>query len=144
MRIVIVGAGIAGLTTYLFLKKFLSPIDVQLEIVKYEKYHAAATSDSLKRGGPTSRSTTAGAALGIAPNGLQVLRDLDDQLFQSVVAQDYSISHFGMHNSHGWILARCPATNFGNPPMLTVLISRQRFWASCEDMCRRTHLCILV
>ena len=41
MRLIIVGAGISGLTTYLFLKKLLPPAlldDVPIEILIYEKH----------------------------------------------------------------------------------------------------------
>lgn len=125
MKIVIVGAGISGLTTYLFLKKLLPlalPPSTPLEFVIYERHHAAAEK------GHASGSTTVGGALGIAPNGLHVLRDLDQHLFQRLVAQGYSVSHCGMRNAHGWTIARFPATDFSDPPIHTVLISRQKFW----------------
>ncbi len=73
----------------LYLKKILSPIDVQLEIVIYEKHHAAVTSARSKKEWPASGSVTVGGALGIAPKGLRVLRDPDEDLFKCVVAQGY-------------------------------------------------------
>ena len=130
MKIAIVGAGISGLTTYLFLKKLLPSVlpssGAPLEIVIYEKHHAPNSR-------PGSGSTTVGGALGIAPNGLRVLRALDEDLFQKVVAQGYSISHFGMYNANGWELARIPATDFGSFPVHTVLISRQTFWECLRE-----------
>ena len=130
MKIIIVGAGISGLTTYLFLKKLLPsalPQDVPFEIIIYEKHQAAAERDH------TSGSTTVGGALGIVPNGLHVLQDLNEELFEKIVAKGYSCSHFCMRNSYGYTLARFPTVDHGPPPMYTVMIGRQDFWQCLRE-----------
>lgn len=130
MKIIIVGAGISGLTTYLFLKKLLPsalPQDVPVEIIIYEKHQAGAEKC------PTSGSTTVGGALGIVPNGLHVLQDLNEELFEKIVAKGYSCSHFCMRNSYGYTLARFPTVDHGPPPIYTVMIGRQDFWQCLRE-----------
>ena len=112
-----------GLTTYLYLKKLSFHSQIPLEIVIYEKHHA----DS-KLG-----AATVGGALGIAPNGVKVLQDLDEDLFLQVAALGSPISHMSLRNAHGWYLSRFAATDIGIPPTNTILISRQLFWETLRS-----------
>ncbi|KAI4239189.1 MAG: hypothetical protein LQ352_007817 [Teloschistes flavicans] len=141
MRIVIVGGGISGLTCYLFLRKLIPsilPTSTELDITIIES-HAATNrrvrpNDSVdEAAGPVA--TTIGSALGLAPNGLAVLRDLDETLYREVANSGYPVSHFHLANALGWSLARLPATNQNDPQLHTVLISRQRLWD-----CLRMHV----
>ena len=128
MKIVIVGAGISGLTTYLFLKKLSSELNDTIDITLYERYNSAPKHVDPDDKTSIPASTTVGGALGIAPNGLQVLRHLDEDLYLQLGSLGCSISHFSMQNSHGYTLSRFSATDSGNPPMHTLLISRQLLW----------------
>lgn len=75
-----------------------------------------------------------GASLdAIAPNGLSVLRDLDETIFAQVANSGYPISHFHLTSANGYSLARIGATNGNNPELHTVLISRQRLWDCLRD-----------
>ncbi|KAL8631482.1 hypothetical protein Q9189_002811 [Teloschistes chrysophthalmus] len=141
MRIVIVGGGISGLACYLFLRKLIPsilPTSTKLDITIIESHAATKrrqrSPDSVdEAAGPAA--TTIGSALGLAPNGLAVLRDLDETLFHEVANSGYPISHFHLANAIGWSLARLPATNQSDPQLHTVLISRQRLWD-----CLRMHV----
>ena len=133
MKIVIVGAGISGLTTYLFLKKLSSELNPPIEITLYERHYSARNCVDPDSKASASASTTVGGALGIAPNGLHVLRHLDEDLFLQVGSLGCSISQFSMRNCHGHTLSRFPATDSGDPPMQTVLISRQLFWETLRS-----------
>lgn len=70
-------------------------------------------------------SEAVGGALGIAPNGMNVLRELDESLFLAVAGQGYPVSHLHVRNAWGWNLASLPASDRGNPPLRTILVSRQ-------------------
>ncbi|KAL9607251.1 MAG: hypothetical protein Q9167_007818 [Letrouitia subvulpina] len=134
MKIVIVGAGISGLTTYLFLKKLLptpSPSGSAHEIVVFESHQAPQRQENPESSGketPALNSASPGGALGIAPNGLSVLRDLNRTLFLEIANSGYAVSHFELMSARGWRLARFGATNEDQPPLHTVLISRFRLW----------------
>lgn len=149
MKIVIVGGGISGLATYLFLQKRLSTSNFRsstssIEITIYETYNAAKRGErsrttARERGegeavvGADFVSDTIGGALGIAPNGMRVLRDLDVELFTEVTNQGYPLSHFHVQNSLGWGLASLPAIDQSTPPIHTILISRQGIWSALRE-----------
>ncbi|KAI4259264.1 MAG: hypothetical protein L6R42_004648 [Xanthoria sp. 1 TBL-2021] len=69
----------------------------------------------------------------IAPNGLSVLRDLDEAIFAQVANSGYPVSHFELKSAYGWSLARICATNHQDPELHTVLIGRQRLWDCLRD-----------
>lgn len=145
MKIVIVGGGISGLAVYLFLQK-LFPASLAspwsgLELVVYETHEARKRENKNNNGSELSVvgdpkgfvSGTVGGALGIAPNGLRVLRHLDENLYAAIVNQGYLVSHFWIQNARGWNLSRLSATDTGNPPLQTVLITRQELWNQLRD-----------
>ena len=141
MKVVVIGGGISGLASYLFLQKLLSNSllspESAVEIVLYETYDSGKHdhgSGSSSHGEPTGLvSDIIGGALGVAPNGLRVLRDLDPSVFTAAVNQGYTVSHFWIRNAHGWNLAQLPATDHGNPQLHTVLVSRQGLWNQLRD-----------
>ena len=123
MRIIIAGAGISGLTTYLFLQKLLPSI-LHCEIIIYEKHppNSSTSSDD-----PTSFAVV-GGALGIGPNGLIALRALSEDLYQEILSLGYACTHFSIQNAKGWNIGSFRATNYDDPPLPTVLISRHKLW----------------
>ncbi|KAL8948984.1 MAG: hypothetical protein Q9222_004872 [Ikaeria aurantiellina] len=70
-----------------------------------------------------------------APNGLSVLRDLNEELFARVTNSGYPVSHFNLASARGWSLARLAATNQSDPELHTVLAGRQCLWE-----CLREHV----
>lgn len=117
MKIIIVGAGIAGLTTYLHLRKLL-PHTHTIRI--YESHQPRSklslsaqlrTTDSSRSPAKThnldilSESTAiVGGGLGVSPNGMRVLRDLDIELHDAVVAQGFPVDNFVFKGANGWTL----------------------------------------
>jgi 2-polyprenyl-6-methoxyphenol hydroxylase-like FAD-dependent oxidoreductase len=123
--IVIVGAGIGGCTTYLFLKKYLSS-DISVHI--YESYPAPPYLSNLNRSKPTASldlfvsegdsqeatktmagstpnvTTAIGGWLGLSPNGLRVIKSLDHGIYERVKAIGVEVDVFGAQVRSGRML----------------------------------------
>lgn len=137
MKVIIVGAGISGLSSYIALKKHL-PDPTSSEPHSFTIYEAYDTTKkpplaSLPAGDTHSATLVVGGGLGVSPNGLGVLKRLDEDLYHAVVQTGYPYSHFGFKNSYGWNLARLFAGNTDDPPMISVAMSRQAIWNCLRD-----------
>ncbi|KAF3918961.1 hypothetical protein ABW20_dc0108075 [Dactylellina cionopaga] len=95
MKIVIVGAGISGLTAYHFLHRFLTPIIPDLEIHLYESYKTA--------------STGVGGTLGLAPNGLYTIKLISAEAHAQILASGFPCAKFEFRNSKGKVLGLMPS-----------------------------------
>ncbi|KAI9748199.1 MAG: hypothetical protein M1835_001863, partial [Candelina submexicana] len=125
MRIVIVGAGISGLSTYLFFKKLLpSSYDISI----YESHRLPKRSTTSDDCAANERPETIGAGLGVSPNGMRVLRHLDPEIYDAVVAQGYPVTEFNMRNARNWSLGCYPAKGGRDMEEKTVMSSRQGVW----------------
>ncbi|KAJ5577810.1 uncharacterized protein N7459_006774 [Penicillium hispanicum] len=143
MKIVIIGAGISGCSICLSLKKHLpqppSPAEDHIYTI-YEAYDTAR--DPTFRERPTSvhgedstQSTlVVGGALGIGPNGLNVLRRLDESLFRDVNRAGYPYSKFQIRSAYEWSLMTIETTAHVNgQDMNSVAISRHSIWQCLRD-----------
>jgi 2-polyprenyl-6-methoxyphenol hydroxylase-like FAD-dependent oxidoreductase len=135
MKIVIVGAGISGLTTYLFLKKHLpnpAPPAEPHEITLYESHNASRKLErqlySKDAAGQITNTIAIGGGLGLGPNGLNVLKRLDENLFRDVVRSGHAIQQWRMSNARGWELASIGIQTEESPPMQSMMIGRQTLW----------------
>ena len=135
MKIAIVGAGISGLSTYLFLKKNLpspaSPAKPH-EITLYETHDASRKLERQLHSRDATEQTTnfiaIGGGLGLGPNGLKILKLLNQDLFRDVVRSGHSISQWRMSCARGWELASIAIHTEEDPPMNSVMIGRQTLW----------------
>lgn len=114
MKIVIIGAGISGLTSYLSLKKHLprpsAPATDHVYTI-YEAYDTDKDSTFEQRlsspgaeANPHSSTLIVGGGLGIGPNGVNVLRRLDPEMLKDIVAGGYVVSKYNMKSKHGTLL----------------------------------------
>jgi 2-polyprenyl-6-methoxyphenol hydroxylase-like FAD-dependent oxidoreductase len=117
MKIIIVGAGISGLATYLFLKKYFPFAN---EIRVYEKLQTLRYEQS--RTTPSGR----GAVLGVSANGLRVLRDLEPKLTDRVLREGSICKYFLFQNANGVPLGRIRTGRRDDE--FCVSISRDALW----------------
>lgn len=94
MKIVIVGGGIAGLTAYFFLDKFLSTLVPDLDIHLYESYK--------------SPSIGIGGTLGLAPNGLHTIRLLSEEAHARILETGFPCAKFEFRTSSGKVMGLMP------------------------------------
>ncbi|GJN67424.1 hypothetical protein PLICBS_001449 [Purpureocillium lilacinum] len=110
MKIAIIGAGISGCTAYLLLKKHLpKALDAEdHSITIYEAYDTNKDTTYVERGqGPTHSSTLiVGGGLGVGPNGLNVIKRLDEDLLRDIVRGGYVVSTMIMKSKNGTVLVR--------------------------------------
>ena len=117
MKILIVGAGITGLSTYLSLHKHLSnPHSHPHQIILLESHDTRAIRQPSPCDGRQGESTTpnrtlftpetAGSALGIARNGLACLSrvDGDGEMARRVMARGFPMGRLVFDCARGWTL----------------------------------------
>ena len=144
MKIIIVGAGIAGVSTYLLLKKHLlddpsSNLKDHISITIYESHHPRFDNAHDEKKGNTSfeelSSSTAlvGGGLGIAPNGMRILRNLDEKLHDEILKRGFLIEHAVMKSARGWRLGKIRWGDMREPEEFCVSIARHRLWECLRD-----------
>lgn len=153
MKIVIIGAGIAGCTAYLELQQHLpasSGSEVSHEIIIYEAYSTDVniTLDKREEGHTHSSTLLVGGGLGIAPNGLNVLRRLDEDLLRQVVRAGYAVSTSNLKSKNGSLLLslkptppKAPLGNSDDPEkMYMVACSRHALWRTLRERIPDEHI----
>jgi 2-polyprenyl-6-methoxyphenol hydroxylase-like FAD-dependent oxidoreductase len=144
MRIIIVGAGIAGISTYLLLKKHIlddpsSNLKNNISITIYESHHLRIDNADNKKNRNTSfeelSSSTAlvGGGLGIAPNGMRILRDLDEKLHDEILKRGFVVEHAILRSARGWNLGKIRWGDMREPEEFCVSIARHRLWECLRD-----------
>jgi 2-polyprenyl-6-methoxyphenol hydroxylase-like FAD-dependent oxidoreductase len=101
MKIIIVGGGIAGLSAYLHLLKYLPNAHLTI----YESHAPqSSVSHNLNLDNLSASTTLVGGGLGISPNGMRVLRALNKELHHAVATQGFPAEHFVFKGANGWTL----------------------------------------
>lgn len=59
---------------------------------------------------------------------MQVLRDLDEEIFQEAMATGGQVKNFRLRSRQGWTFGAIRSQNYDNPPLPTVMIGRQGLW----------------
>ena len=153
MRIVIVGGGIAGLSTYLHLRKHLS-IASEHTITIYESHRsrAEATTTSVLNSvnqsvnlDTLSESTAiVGGGLCLSPNGMRVIRDLSLDLHDRVIAQGFPVEKFIFKGANGWTLGTQSTSDrsvrvIEEPEEVCIASSRQGLWHTLLQYVTEKH-----
>ncbi|KAI2619520.1 hypothetical protein GGS26DRAFT_327046 [Hypomontagnella submonticulosa] len=104
MKVIIVGAGLSGLSTAIALRKFL-PASQAFEIKIYDNTNPG-TGEARGQSTPQVTTSRLGAGLGLQANGLRVLEDLDPTLRQRTYAAGFPCTHFTWKTAGDWLLGR--------------------------------------
>lgn len=130
MKIIIVGAGVAGLSTYLHLRKNLPS---NIEITIYESHHSRAdtdmNNDEITFESLSNSTQLVGGALGVGPNGMRILNDLDPTIHDEVVRQGFVVHNAIFRSARGWTLSKIGWGDQRQPEEFCVSILRHRLWA---------------
>jgi 2-polyprenyl-6-methoxyphenol hydroxylase-like FAD-dependent oxidoreductase len=141
MKVIIVGSGISGLSTYLFLQKYCSPI-TPLEISIYESHDPKrlVKPEDATFGELSSYGAIIGGGLGLSPNGMRLLRDIGTELHDTVKDSGFPVKTFVFKSSRGWRLNSSPTTDKRGHPgypegeeEVCVSISRHALWKALHD-----------
>ncbi|KAL5002072.1 hypothetical protein BDV10DRAFT_202941 [Aspergillus recurvatus] len=138
MKIVIIGGGISGCAAYLQLKKHLPQpnLSSQHEIIIYEAYDTDVSTTHEAPDGQTHSSTlVVGGGLGLFPNGLKVLKRLDEDILHDIVRGGYVIAHQNMKAKDGTLLLRMdptadPEAGLDGKRMHLLGTSRHSLWSN--------------
>lgn len=134
MKIAIIGAGISGCAAYLQLQKHLPGSHT---VTIYESHDTSkdrkfdASEGSQEEDATHSSTLIVGGGLGIGPNGLHVLKRLDEDLLRDIVRGGYVVPHGNLKSKHGRLLIRMENSAPGvgdEPPMHMVGCSREWLW----------------
>ena len=151
MKIIIIGAGIAGLSSYLFLNKHLihnCPDQHQIKVyeaydIRRMKYDApGATSGPKETVEPLFTPKVIGNAIGIGKNGLSVISRIDErgELARKYIERGNNVSKWKMGTARGWKIIDASVQSAAkddkvgsDQPVNTVMIARQVAWEVLRD-----------
>ena len=135
MKIIIIGGGIAGLSTYLYMKKYLSPNgEHELKIFESQASRIASEQTHHLNLDDLSFSTAlVGGGLAVAPNGMRVLRDLSLDLHGAVTSQGFPCENNTFKAARGFTIGQVRAWDAREPPEYTVSSSRYGLWKCLAD-----------
>lgn len=145
MKVIIVGGGISGLSTYLLLQKHVVPVladtNSPLSVIIYESHEPRTTGtstspDAINLDDLSSSTALVGGGLGVGPNGMRVLRHISEQLYQRVRTDGFVVEKNVFKSAYGWRLMvqdfKAPARD-GLPEERLVSCSRDGLWRALRD-----------
>jgi 2-polyprenyl-6-methoxyphenol hydroxylase-like FAD-dependent oxidoreductase len=129
MKIIIVGAGISGLATYLQLQKILPDFEAH-EVSIYDSQqpqkcvnsHAAASKDL------TDSTAVVGNSIGLTPYSLRLLKYIDEDLYQLFKSRGYVSRSYTFRTARGHTLAVLSSGDGGYPEEYTISCPRHELW----------------
>ncbi|KAI1179960.1 FAD/NAD(P)-binding domain-containing protein [Nemania sp. FL0916] len=129
MKVAIIGAGISGLSQYLWLRK-VGFLDAHSVII-YEARQAQDENTTAPSKTGAYDSSATGGGIGLSTTGLHVLERLDQSLYDEVLGTGHIIRNWRMSNARGWTLANMGITSEGEK---MVMIGRD---ACCQVLRNR-------
>lgn len=130
MKIIIVGAGVAGLSTYLQLCKVLPSFDSHTVLI-YES-HKPREADSSGTSNPslaeqhdlTDTAAIVGNSIALVPSSMRLLRYIDTRLYDIFRNRGYVNESYTFKTARGHLIAVTSTGDKGSPPEYTVSCPR--------------------
>jgi hypothetical protein len=129
MKIVIVGAGISGLATYLQLRKVLPDFETH-EVSIYDSYQPQKSDNSCTTASKNLTDSTAvvGNSIGLTPHSVRLLKYIDEDLYQLLKSRGYVSRSYTFRTARGHTLAVLSSGDDGSPEEYTISCSRHQLW----------------
>lgn len=134
MKIIIIGAGVSGLSTYLLLRKVLPSFDSHTILV----YEAHSPREALPTGASnpfpsmlgnlSDSAAVVGNIISLAPNSVRLLKFIDPKLYEIFKARGYINEHYTFKTARGHTLAVTPTRDNRYPVEYTISCPRYGLW----------------
>ena len=141
MKIVIVGAGVSGLATYLQLRKLLPSALHPLTIIVYEPHEfrgsnrrSAPTQSSGEEKSLTDSTTVVGNTIGLAANAVRLLKSIDPRLYDILKARGYVSKSYTFRTARGHTLAVTSTGDKECPEEYTISCPRHVLWECLHEV----------
>ena len=140
MKIIIVGAGVAGLSTYLHLSKTLPSFDSHTILI-YESHNpretaSAGTLNTVSATGEDLTDTTAviGNSIALAPSSMRLLKTIDPKLYEIFKERGYVNKAFTFRTARGHTLAVTATADGRSPEEYTISCPRYVLWECLHEV----------
>jgi len=140
MKIIIVGAGVSGLSTYLQLQKLL-PSSTAHTIHIYES-HDPSNGVSTDNSGQllssaqvlTDSTAVVGNSIGLSPNSVRLLNHIDPKLYEIFKARGYVSETYVFKSARGHTLAVVPTNDNKSPVEYSISCPRFGLWECLREV----------
>ncbi|KAL1845138.1 hypothetical protein VTK73DRAFT_1055 [Phialemonium thermophilum] len=145
MKIIIVGAGVAGLSTYLQLRKLLPSFDSHTVVI-YDSHkppsrrtvsQSSASPLEASPSGPhvlTDAAAVVGNSIALAPRSVHLLGRIDSTLHDLFTARGYANEHFTFKTARGRVLAVTSTADARFPGERTISCPRHVLWECLHEV----------
>lgn len=140
MKIIIVGAGVAGLSTYLQLRKVLPNPDLHTILI-YESHGPRKTApQGTDSSSPplqhdmTDTAAVVGNSIALVPSTMRLLKYIDPRLYEIFRLRGYVNEAYTFKTARGHLIAVTPTGDNGSPPEHTVSCPRYGLWECLHEV----------
>lgn len=141
MKIVIVGAGVSGLATYLQLHKLLPPSPHPHRILIYESHEprrstcrGAFTPSSPGEQSLTDSAPVVGNSIALAANAVRLLKSIDPRLYDVFKDRGYVNKSYTFRTARGHTLAVTSTGDRESPEEFTISCPRHVLWECFHEV----------
>ncbi|CAI6285632.1 unnamed protein product [Periconia digitata] len=140
MKIIIVGGGLSGLTTWLYLRKTLpSPESHSIHVYESHNPHdelptGAANPFPSMLGSLTDSAPVIGNIISITADSVRLIKQIDQKLYDLFKTRGYCNENYTFKTARGHTIGVVPVVDFQDPPEYTVCLPRYSFWKLLHEV----------